>query len=83
LSDSEIDENLKSILHEHQDFVLTSSGTSANELVIQYLNSNNQKSYYHKYWYFENLGSNQSFYFYEIDGNESSFDNFFYKYSTN
>lgn len=77
LSDGEINKSLEAILDEHQEYVLTSSGTAANQLVIQYLNSNNQKSFYHKYWYFENLGNNRCLYFYEISGIESSFDNFF------
>lgn len=77
LSDSEIRTNLSKLLNKDQDYVLTSSGTSANELVIQYLNSNNQKDFYHKYWYFENLSSNQSHYFHEIGNDLINFDNFY------
>jgi hypothetical protein len=77
LSDGEIRTNLSKLLNKDQDYILTSSGTSANELVIQYLNSNNQKDFYHKYWYFENLSSNQSHYFHEIETDLMNYDNFY------
>lgn len=76
-SDNEIRKNLTPLFDEHHDYVLTSSGTAANELVIQYLDCDNQKNFYHKYWYFENLGDKDSLYFNEIENNAVNFDNFF------
>lgn len=77
LSDNEIRSNLLKLLTMDRNYILTSSGTSANQLVIEYLTSDNQKNFYHKYWYYENLGKNQSHYFHEIENRETDFDNFF------
>lgn len=73
----EIKQHLSSIIKPDEDYILTSSGTAANQLVIQYLGNDQSKNFYHKYWYYENLNNNKTNYFHEIETKESSFNNFF------
>lgn len=69
---------LEGILDEDSKFVLTFSGTAANQLSMQFFDKHNNKSFYHNYWYYENLGEKRANYFYEIEHKAKIYDNFFF-----
>lgn len=70
-------EMLSYLLGEDEEFLLTSSGTAANILATQIVNTSKSKKFIHKYWYYENLKDNEkTLYLKDISGIEENFDIF-------
>lgn len=74
---SNLQEQIKAILGPSDGYVLTNSGTTANELAIKLVENVQGKSFYHTYWYYENVNNHPCSYFHEIAGHEIEFDTFF------
>lgn len=71
-------EKLKILLSKNENFILTSSGTASNFLISKYLDNENRKSYYHKYWYYENITNQETLYFFEIKDRVLEYENFYF-----
>lgn len=78
LESLDFEKRLEDIVSTHERFTLVSSGTASNFLVSKYLDQENCRSYYHKYWYYENISGQETPYFFEIKDKVFEFKNFYF-----